>query len=301
MEVQNRSFGVLRSLSFDGKSQHNRQDKSIHDGFKDDPKLKEIMSKKEAKCYFCKFPDKYFLEPHHLDGNHLNNTEDNVVAACTLCHAQNHIFGLSIDKKAEICVLSSDISQTVLNQLQRTLLVLSYKSDLIDPELSRFARRYRKILFSEPLKRHQRPNPAKISDVEYARLMFQDIEAYEAIKTRNDFDSSLYFTDFKFKNMEEYEVAKKEDILTSNVAYLDQLKSYKKWYLDAIKENKNFSLYQLAKALQSVSTEAYENFNLPNHFIVFNQNIFTPEQYEYYQSLDVFKNLALDQIGKFNE
>jgi hypothetical protein len=62
--------------------------------------------------------------------------------------------------------------------------------------------------------------------------------------------------------------------------------------LNAIKENKNFSLYQLAKALEKVSDEAYESFNLPNHYIVFSPNIFTDEQYEYYQTLDVFKGLG---------
>ncbi|MUT45406.1 HNH endonuclease, partial [Acinetobacter baumannii] len=67
------------------------------------------------------------LEPHHLDGDHSNHTAENIVAVCTLCHAQNHIFALSLEKKAEICVLSTNIPQEIFNQYQRALLVLSHK------------------------------------------------------------------------------------------------------------------------------------------------------------------------------
>lgn len=297
MKPKNRKFGILRPVSGSTESQNMRRDKTIHMGFKDNEVLKAIMAKKPSKCHFCEFHDEYFLEPHHLDGDHTNHTDDNVVAACTLCHAQNHIFGLALDKKAEICVLSADISQEVLNQLQRTLLVLSHKSDHIDIELSNFARRHRQELFLEPLKRHQRPNPAKISDAEYTRLMFEDIQAFNAIKTRTqNIDTNLYFTHIKFNNMEEYEEAKQEDTLNANVDFVDQLRKYKDWYLSAIKENKNFSLYQLAKSLALVTDEAYEDFELPNHFIVFSPSIFTNEQYEYYQTLDVFKNINLKRV-----
>ena len=210
MKPKNRKFGILRPVEGRAESQNMRQDKTIHAGFKDLEILKEIMSKKPSKCYFCEFHDEYFLEPHHLDGDHSNHTDENVVAACTLCHAQNHIFALALEKKAEICVLSADISQEVLNQLQRTLLVMSHKSEQVESDIANFARRYRQELFLEPLKRHQRPNPAKISDAEYTRLMFEDIHAFNAIKTRTqNIDTNLYFTHVKYNNMDEYEAAKK--------------------------------------------------------------------------------------------
>ncbi|MFH4238442.1 HNH endonuclease, partial [Acinetobacter baumannii] len=81
----------------------------------------------------------------------------------------------------------------------RALLVLSHKSDNQDPELAKFARRHRQSLLVEPLKRHQRPNPTKMSEAEYARNMFEDIQAFNAIKTRTQtIDTQLYFTDIKF-------------------------------------------------------------------------------------------------------
>lgn len=292
MNVKNRKFGILRPIPGKSEKQHMRQDKTIHMGFNENEVLNQIMCEKPSKCYFCGFHDEYFLEPHHLDGDHSNHSEDNVVPACTLCHAQNHIFALALDKKAEICVLSADISQEVFNQLQRTLLVMAHKSDKTDIEISNFARRYRQQLFLEPLKKHQRPNPAKISDAEYTRLMFEDIANFNNIKTRSQsIDSSLYFTHAKFNTPQEYEDAKAEDGLNANVDFIDQLRKYKEWYLEAIKENKNFSLYQLAKALENTTQEAYENFTLPNHFILFSPNIFSDKQYEYYQSLEAFKAL----------
>lgn len=298
MKSGNRKFGILRPVPDKTENHSMRQDKTIHAGFKDNETLKQIMSKKPPQCYFCKFHDEYFLEPHHLDGNHCNHTDENVVATCTLCHAQNHIFALSLEKKAEICVLSSNISQEVLNQLQRTLLVLSHKSKLIDKEISNFARRYRQGIFLDPLKRHQRPNPAKISDSEYTRLMYEDIKAFLTAKTHTEtIDNKLYFSEAKFNTDEEYQKAKEEDVLVANVEFIDQLKKYKEWYINAIKENKNFSLFQLAKALEGVSDDAYEDFYLPNHFIVFSPSIFTDEQYAYYQSMEVFSNVNIKQVN----
>ncbi len=142
------------------------------------------MSSQPAKCYFCDFYDEYFLEPHHLDGDHSNHTAENIVAVCTLCHAQNHIFALSLEKKAEICVLSTNIPQEILININ--VHYWCYRISLTTKilELAKFARRHRQSLLVEPLKRHQRPNPTKMSEAEYARNMFEDMQAFNAIKTR---------------------------------------------------------------------------------------------------------------------
>jgi hypothetical protein len=50
-----------------------------------------------------------------------------------------------------------------------------------------------------------------MSEAEYARNMFEDIQAFNAIKTRaQSIDTQLYFTDIKFNTMAEYEEAKQD-------------------------------------------------------------------------------------------
>ena len=50
-----------------------------------------FFAKHDHRCYFCDFQDLKFLEIHHLDGNHSNNNESNLVPACTLCLSLIHI------------------------------------------------------------------------------------------------------------------------------------------------------------------------------------------------------------------
>lgn len=44
-----------------------------------------------ATCYFCGFPDDIFLELHHLNGNHKDYSDENLVFACSLCHRLHHL------------------------------------------------------------------------------------------------------------------------------------------------------------------------------------------------------------------
>lgn len=281
----NRRFGVLREFQENGQTiQSLRLDGSIHIPFKQNKIIQDIMLTKGSCCYFCGFFDKFFLEPHHLDGNHTNHSEENIVPACTLCHSQNHIFSLALEKKAEICVLSDDFTQEQFNHMQRVLLVLSH--DLmkdINQDIYHFSKKTLEGLMMEPLKAHMRPNAATITEKEYIELMFKDIEVYENAKINQaKVDEKLYFTNGFFKTQAAFKEAVDGDSSSAIAKYTAQIKKYKEWYINRIRENKNFSLYQLAKSLDQLTDQEYEKVSLPNHYILFNHNIFTQEQYEYY-------------------
>lgn len=294
--IDQKRMGILRP-TLNNKRQNARLEVSIHSTFGQNTAIAAIMQKCEAKCYFCGFIDERYLEPCHLNGDHSDHSEENVVPSCTMCHSQNHIFSLALDQKAELCVLSSHFTQAQFNQLQRILLVLSYNTN---SEVSHYARIYRQKILSEPLKKHQRPNPIKISSVEYRRMMFVAVDIFNNVKGKqSNIDPNIYFQKVDFNTEEEYEESRKEDAQGATIRLNDQINSYKEWFLRAVKENRNFSLYQLAKTLEKLGDESYNAFSLPNHYLLFKPSIFTEEQYEYYLSQPVFKEAMESLTASF--
>lgn len=52
--------------------------------------LKLIKGSKK-RCSFCGYNGiKSALEIHHIDGNHKNNTPENLLVLCTICHRESH-------------------------------------------------------------------------------------------------------------------------------------------------------------------------------------------------------------------
>ena len=90
-------------------------------------------------CYFCGFPDGPFLEIHHLDGDHDNWDDENLRAACSLCHRLQHLGwvgiksqGVLIHLPADSVAVDNDLEDSprwsleVFNILQRFYLMTSY-------------------------------------------------------------------------------------------------------------------------------------------------------------------------------
>lgn len=57
---------------------------------------------------------------------------------------------------------------------------------------------------------------------------------------------------------------------------------------EAFQQDETFSVFELAIALKEVSYDAYLSFNQESLFLLFNNNVFSSEQIEYYLSLDEF-------------
>lgn len=81
-----------------------------------------VWERDEHKCYYCGFTSKKYQEIHHLDDNHSNNSEDNLVTVCPLCHYSHHLDIASLSGGASIIWLP-DLSQQELNHLARLIMV----------------------------------------------------------------------------------------------------------------------------------------------------------------------------------
>lgn len=83
---------------------------------------KMALKRDDYTCQFCGFKAMKFQEAHHLDDNHNNNTIENIVTACPLCHLCHHVGFAGIKSTGRLIKLDG-ISQAQLNSLVRTLWV----------------------------------------------------------------------------------------------------------------------------------------------------------------------------------
>lgn len=72
----------------------------------------------DARCRFCGGFAGVWAEPYHLDGDHSNDAASNVVPACPLCHACQHLGRDTIDQEFALIWLP-EVSQAALNLLIR--------------------------------------------------------------------------------------------------------------------------------------------------------------------------------------
>lgn len=83
---------------------------------------KKVMERDKYTCYYCGFESKKFQEVHHLNDNHNDHTEENLVTVCPLCHQSHHLNSAAINNGAELIWLP-ELTQAELNHLCRVLFV----------------------------------------------------------------------------------------------------------------------------------------------------------------------------------
>ena len=83
---------------------------------------KSAMERDDYTCYYCGFKSMKFQEVHHLNDNHNDNTLENLVTVCTLCHQSHHLNSAAINNGAELIWLP-ELTQAELNHLCRALFV----------------------------------------------------------------------------------------------------------------------------------------------------------------------------------
>lgn len=94
---------------------------------------RKARERDDFTCQFCGFrhpkPDRiggrdshYYMQIHHLDDDHHNNTPQNLVCACMHCHAVQHI-GLWGSANEAVIVYLPEMSQMLLNHFCRVVLV----------------------------------------------------------------------------------------------------------------------------------------------------------------------------------
>ncbi len=80
----------------------------------------EILKRDDYMCVYCGFSAHKFQEVHHLDGDHDNNLPENLVTACSFCHATQHI-GLCGKEGRGLLIWLPEMSQASLNHAVRWL------------------------------------------------------------------------------------------------------------------------------------------------------------------------------------
>lgn len=106
---------------------------------------KSVLDRDDYSCRFCNFhvnPTKKgasYQDVHHIDDDHSNNKEDNLVTACCLCHQCFHL-GLAGAKRGGVLIYLPEISQADLHHLCRAIFVaIATNSKYSDNARSLFA------------------------------------------------------------------------------------------------------------------------------------------------------------------
>lgn len=76
----------------------------------------EILKRDHYACQYCGWRSKEFQEIHHIDHDHNNFKENNLITVCPLCHQIFHLPSISSLKGGEIIWLP-ELPQEVLNNL----------------------------------------------------------------------------------------------------------------------------------------------------------------------------------------
>lgn len=80
----------------------------------------KILERDNHTCQFCDLRLEGKLEVHHVSGEHGDNSPNNLITACRLCHLAHHIGFVGV-KNAGLLVRLPGIQQAELNHLLRTL------------------------------------------------------------------------------------------------------------------------------------------------------------------------------------
>jgi len=93
----------------------------------DEPAFLDARGKALARdggcCHFCDWQDDKWMEGHHKDDDHANNSPDNIVTCCTWCHRCHHVGLAGINEMGFIGLSPLPgkplPSQPLLNQMVR--------------------------------------------------------------------------------------------------------------------------------------------------------------------------------------
>jgi intracellular multiplication protein IcmJ len=87
-----------------------------------------VWKRDNYRCYYCGFESKKFQEIHHLNDDHEDNSLDNLVTVCPLCHQTFHLDIASMTNGGKIIWLP-EFSQQELNYLSRIMFVAIDESE----------------------------------------------------------------------------------------------------------------------------------------------------------------------------
>lgn len=152
----------------------------------------EIIERDDSTCQFCGFKSPKHQEVHHLNDIHTDNSPENLITACCLCHASHHI-GLS-GTLQKGCLIYLDpalgLTQADLNQIVRALWIGENSKS---PEISMSCISMLSRLHKANVPARRRIGSSDLSVLSDFLLALDD----EMYKTREKHLSGIYFLPFK--------------------------------------------------------------------------------------------------------
>lgn len=88
----------------------------------------QVWQRDSFRCYFCNFESKRHQEIHHLNDDHEDNSLDNLVTICPLCHQNFHLDTASTTNGGKIIWLP-EMTQQELNYLSRAIYIASDEAE----------------------------------------------------------------------------------------------------------------------------------------------------------------------------
>ena len=85
-------------------------------------KWNKVWERDAYRCYYCSFVSKKHQEIHHLNEDHQDNSIDNLVTICPLCHQCFHLDIATATNGGKIIWLP-EFSQQELNYLSRAIFI----------------------------------------------------------------------------------------------------------------------------------------------------------------------------------
>ena len=92
-----------------------------------------VWQRDSNKCYYCGFKSTKHQEIHHLNDDHDDNSLDNLVTACPLCHQNFHLDTVSNTNGGKIIWLP-EFSQQELNYICRAIFIAIEESEMAEAE-----------------------------------------------------------------------------------------------------------------------------------------------------------------------
>lgn len=88
----------------------------------------KILQRDNYTCRFCSFKAAKYQEIHHLDDNHHNNDESNLLTVCNLCHMVHHVGMFAMNGSGFLAVVP-ELTQTEVISIVRAIHVASHFAD----------------------------------------------------------------------------------------------------------------------------------------------------------------------------
>ena len=96
------------------------------------PVRTEVLQRDNYTCQFCGFKAAKYQEVHHIDDDHNNNSPNNLITVCNLCHQVHHL-GMCAMRSGGFIAAIPELTQTEINNLIRAIHV----SEFIDDKVAR--------------------------------------------------------------------------------------------------------------------------------------------------------------------